>query len=190
MRRMIQQQQKQQQKTRLALHGGEPAAKREWPAWPVWDDAERTALLDVLESGKWWFGERVKQFEEAFARFHSVRYGVSCTNGTTAIEMGLRALGVVRGDEVIVPPYTFVATASAVVTVGAIPVFADIEPDTLCLDPNDVERKVTPRTKAVIPVHVAGRFADMDGIARVASKHNVAVLEDAAHAWGSLLDGK
>jgi dTDP-4-amino-4,6-dideoxygalactose transaminase len=178
------------QKSRLALHGGAPAARREWPAWPVWGEAERTNLLDVLESGKWWFGERIRQFEDAFARFHGVRYGVSCTNGTTAIEMGLRALGVVRGDEVVVPPYTFVATASAVVTVGAVPVFADIEPDTLCIDPNDVERKITPRTKAVIPVHVAGRFADMDGLSRVAAKHNLHILEDAAHAWGSLLDGK
>ena len=176
--------------SQLAIRGGTPAARRDWPSWPVWDDAERRGLLDVLESGKWWFGQRVRQFEEAFARFHEVTSGVSCTNGTHAIEVALRALGVRRGDEVIVPPYTFIATASAVVTVGAIPVFADIEPDTLCIDPNDVERKITPRTKAVIPVHVAGRFADMDGLARVASKHNIAILEDAAHAWGSLLDGK
>jgi dTDP-4-amino-4,6-dideoxygalactose transaminase len=156
----------------------------------VWDDAERKALSDVLESGKWWFGERVKQFESAFADFHRVRHGISCTNGTAALEIGLRALGVVRGDEVIVPPYTFIATASAVVTVGATPVFADIEPDTLCIDPADVERKITPRTKAVIPVHVAGRFADMDALSRVAARKNIAILEDAAHAWGSLLDGK
>jgi dTDP-4-amino-4,6-dideoxygalactose transaminase len=177
-------------KSSLALLGGSPAAKREWPAWPVWDDTERAALLGVLESGKWWFGERIKQFEQAFAHFHNVRFGVSCTNGTAAIEIGLRALGIVRGDEVIVPPYTFIATASAVVTVGAIPIFADVEPDTLCLDPKDVERKITPRTKAIIPVHVAGRFADMDGLSRVAQKHELALLEDAAHAWGSLLDGR
>lgn len=177
------------EKSALAIHGGPPAARRDWPRWPVWDETERTELLDVLESGKWWFGERVKRFEQAFAEFHRVKFGISCTNGTAALEIGLRALGVVNGDEVIVPPYTFVATASAVVNVGGIPVFADIEPDTLCLDPIDVERKITPRTKVIIPVHVAGRFADMDGMARVAAKHRVQILEDAAHAWGSMLDG-
>src|SRR4051812_30503620 len=91
----------------LALHGGTPAAKRDWPTWPVWDDTERENMLGVLESGKWWFGERVKQFENAFASFHNVKHGISCTNGTAAIEVALRAIGVVRGDEVIVPPYTF-----------------------------------------------------------------------------------
>ncbi len=175
---------------RLALYGGAPAANREWPAWPVWDDAERRGLLEVLESGRWWYGERVRQFEHAFAAFHNVRYGVSCTNGTTAIEAGLRAIGVVPGDEVIVPPYSFIATASAVITVGAIPVFADIEPDTLCLDPQDVRRKVTPRTRAIIPVHVGGRFADMAGLSAVAAEHGLEILEDAAHAWGSMLDGR
>src|SRR4051795_9175603 len=156
--------------SKLALLGGTPAANREWPAWPVWDDAERRGLAEVLESGKWWYGERVREFEEAFAAFHKVRYGVSCTNGTTAIEAGLRAIGVVPGDEVIVPPYSFIATASAVVTVGAVPVFADIEPDTLCLDPADVERKITPRTKAIIPVHMAGQFADMARLSSIAAK--------------------
>src|SRR3954454_1232957 len=178
------------EKSPLALNGGEPVAKRDWPAWPVWDDAERKGLNEVLESGKWWFGEKVKRFEDAFAAFHKVRFGISCTNGTAALEIGLRALGIVHGDEVIVPPYTFVANASAVVNVGGIPVFADIEPDTLCLDPADVERKITPRTNVIIPVHVSGRFADMDGLTRVAAKHGLAILEDAAHAWGSMLDGK
>src|SRR4051794_31162074 len=177
------------EKSPLALNGGEPAARRDWPTWPVWDDAERKGLTDVLESGRGGVGEKVKQFEEAFAAFHKVKFGISCTNGTAALEIGLRALGIVHGDEVIVPPYTFVATASAVVNVGGIPVFADIEPDTLCLDPADVERKITPRTKVIIPVHVAGRFADMDGLTRVAAKHGLAILEDAAHAWGSMLDG-
>lgn len=175
--------------TSLAVDGGAPAATHQWPEWPVWDDDERRAVLDVLESGRWWFGERVRQFEHAYAGFHNVKHGVTCTNGTTALETALRAIGVVPGDEVIVPSYSFVATASAVVTVGAIPVFGDIEPDTLCIDPSDVERKVTPRTSAVVPVHVAGRFADMDGLSVVAGRHDLRILEDAAHAWGSLLDG-
>ena len=148
------------------------------------------ALLEVLRSGKWWYGERVRAFEEEFAAFQGARYAVSCTNGTTAIEMGLRAMGVVEGDEVIVPCYSFIATASAVVTIGAIPVFADILPDTLCIDPDDVADKITNRTSAIVPVHVAGRIADMDRINKLATEHQLVVLEDAAHAWGSELDGK
>jgi dTDP-4-amino-4,6-dideoxygalactose transaminase len=174
----------------LALLGGTPACQQPWPTWPIFDDAERTQLSDVLESGKWWFGEKVQAFEAAYAAFQGARYAVSCTNGTTAIEMGLRALGVVEGDEVIVPPYSFIATASAVVTVGAIPVFADIRPDSLCLDPIDLERKITPRTTAVVPVHVAGTIADMDQINAIAGKHGLRVLEDAAHAWGSQSQGR
>jgi dTDP-4-amino-4,6-dideoxygalactose transaminase len=147
-------------------------------------------LSDVLESGRWWFGEKVRAFEAAYAAFQGARHAVTCTNGTTAIEMGLRALGVVEGDEVIVPPYSFIATASAVVTVGAIPVFADIEPATLCLDPDRVESAVTARTKAIIPVHVAGTVAAMDRINALAARHGLRVLEDAAHAWGSQWNGR
>lgn len=147
-------------------------------------------MLDVLRSGKWWFGERVETFEREFAEFQGARFAVSCTNGTTAIEMGLRSLGIVEGDEVIVPCYSFIATASAVVTIGAIPVFADILPDTLCIDPEDVKQKITDRTTAIIPVHVAGRIADMDRINAIAAKHDLIVLEDAAHAWGSQSGGK
>ncbi len=161
-----------------------------WPAWPVHDETEEIALLKVIRSGKWWFGEKVSQFESEYAAFQGSKYAVTCTNGTTAIEMGLRALGVVEGDEVIVPCYSFMATASAVVTVGAIPVFTDICPDTLCMDPADVEAKITPRTRAVVPVHVSGLIADMDRINAIAGRCGLAVLEDAAHAWGSQLDGK
>jgi dTDP-4-amino-4,6-dideoxygalactose transaminase len=175
---------------RLALIGGEPACKFEWPRWPIHDGAEESRVLEVLRSGEWWYGEKVRQFEREFAAFQGAAYGVSCTNGTTAIELGLRALGILPGDEVIVPPYTFIATASAVVTIGAVPVFADIEPDTLCLDPEDAARKITSRTRAIIPVHVAGRFAEMERINELAKSHGLAVLEDAAHAWGSEWDGR
>jgi dTDP-4-amino-4,6-dideoxygalactose transaminase len=174
----------------LAIQGGQPACKVNWPTWPVHDAAEREGLLEVLESGKWWYGEKVRQFEAEFAAFQGARYGVTAANGTTAIEMALKGLGVVEGDEVIVPPYTFIATASAVITVGAIPVFADILPDTLCLDPADVERKITARTKAIIPVHVAGYVADMDRLNAIAQRHGLRVLEDAAHSWGSRWKGQ
>ena len=170
---------------RLALHGGEPACDFAWPAWPIHDATEQERLLEVLRSGEWWYGDRVRRFECEFACFQGAAHAVTCTNGTTAIEMGLRALGVLPGDEVIVPPYTFIATASAAMSLGAIPVFADIDPDTLCLDPNDAARKITSRTRAIIPVHVGGRIADMTAINALARQHNLAVLEDAAHAWGS-----
>src|ERR1041384_1453376 len=160
---------------KLALAGGSPLCKGAWPTWPTFDDAERKQLLGVLESGKWWYGEKVRQFEAEFAAFQTARFGVACTNGTAAIEMALRGLGILPGDEVIVPPYTFIATASSVMTVGAIPVFADIRPDTLYLDPDDVERKLTPRTKAIIPVHVGGYVADMDRLNAIARKHELRV---------------
>lgn len=174
----------------LAVLGGEPACGFEWPKWPIHDQTEETRLLEVLRSGQWWYGAQVREFERGFAAFQGAAYGVTCTNGTTALEMGLRAIGVVAGDEVIVPPYTFIATAAAVVTVGAIPVFADIDPETLCLDPDDVARKISIRTRAIVPVHVAGRIADMPRINELAKTHNLAVLEDAAHAWGSQYEGR
>src|SRR6476646_6956051 len=158
---------------RLALLGGERACCTEWPVWPMHDQSEEAGLLEVLRSSEWWYGEKVRRFEQEFAEFQNAAYGVTCTNGTTAIEMGLRALGIVAGDEVIVPPYTFIATATAVVTLGAIPVFADIEPDTLCLDPLDAAYKITARTRAIIPVHVAGRIADMERINDLARSHNL-----------------
>ena len=154
------------------------------------DETEESLLLEVLRSGKWWYGDKVQQFEREYAGFQGSNYAVTCTNGTSAIEMGLRALGVVNGDEVIVPSYSFIATASAVVTIGAVPVFADICPDTLCMDSADVESKITPRTRAVVPVHVSGLIADMDRINAVADRCGLPVLEDAAHAWGSQLDGR
>ena len=174
----------------LAINGGAPACTAPWPVWPIHDGTEEQALLSVLRSGKWWYGERVQEFEKEFASFQGTSHAVSCTNGTTAIEMAFRAVGVVEGDEVIVPSYSFIATASAVVTVGAIPVFADILPDTLCIDPDDVAAKITSRTRAIIPVHVAGRIADMARIHSVAQERGLKVLEDAAHAWGSEFDGK
>ncbi|MCI0491899.1 MAG: DegT/DnrJ/EryC1/StrS family aminotransferase, partial [Planctomycetes bacterium] len=175
---------------RLALLGGKPACDGAWPIWPIHNETEETELLEVLRSGKWWFGEKVRRFEREYAAFQGAAYGVSCTNGTTAIEMALRALGVVAGDEVIVPPYTFVATASTAITVGAIPIFADIDPDTLCLDPLDAARKITARTKAIVPVHVGGRIADMEAINTLAKQYDLTVIEDAAHAWGSQWKGR
>lgn len=156
----------------------------------MWGDEERRNLLAVLESGQWWYGQRVRAFEAEFAAFQGAKHGVCVTSGSTGLETCLRALGIGAGDEVIIPAYTFVATASTVVWVGATPVFADIRPDTLCIDPEDIRRKITPRTKAIMPVHLGGLMADMDAIGQIAREHGLRVIEDACQAWGSQWNGQ
>jgi dTDP-4-amino-4,6-dideoxygalactose transaminase len=191
---------------KLALHGGPPIRQKPFPSWPVWDEREERALLDVLHSGKWWrfsYGvgvelhepesglrSRVVEFQEAFARHHQARFGLACANGTAAIEVLLKALGVGPGDEVIVPAYTYVATASAVLQVNAIPVFVDIDPATYNIDPKRVEAAITGRTRAMIPVHFAGQSADMDAFIELGRRRRIFVVEDAAHAHGSEWRGK
>ena len=176
--------------SKLAILGGEKTCNSAWPAWPVWDDNERNALLGVLESGQWWYGEKVAQFERDFAALQDCRFAVSTNSGTTALEIAFRALGVGPGDEIIVPAYTFIATATSVVFAGAKPVFADIDPDNLCIDPADVAQKITSRTKAIVPVHFAGHVAAMDTLQEVAEKHKLIVLEDACHSWGGQWKGQ
>ncbi len=163
-----------------------------WPLWPFFDAEEESALLGVLHSGKWWCveGTESRQFEEEFAVFQGASYAVACTNGTAALEIALRALDIGCGDEVIVPAYSFIATASSVLGVGAAPLFVDIQPDTLNIDPTLIASAVTPRTRAVIVVHMAGRPADMDAILEVAARHNLLVIEDAAQAHGSEWRGR
>ena len=176
--------------SKLAINGGPRACDRQWIEWPIHDHREREALLEVLDSGRWFYSEKVSQFEDAYAKFQGANFGVTATSGTTALEIGLLGVGVGPGDEVIIPPYTFIATASSVMKVNAVPVFADIQPRTACLDPDDVERKITDRTKAIMPVHLAGCMADMDHLREIAEKHNLAIVEDACHAWGSQWRGK
>lgn len=178
-------------KDTLALLGGEPVrgTGKQWPTWPVHGQAEEDAVLEVLRSGKWWFGDKVAQFEAGFAAFHDARYGISCTSGTTALEIVFQALGIGAGDEVIVPPYTFVATASAVMRVGATPVFADVD-ESWCMNPAAAEAAITPRTKALAPVHFAGRICDIPAYRALAQKHNLHFIEDACHSWGAKWEGK
>ncbi|NIA12856.1 MAG: aminotransferase class I/II-fold pyridoxal phosphate-dependent enzyme [Nitrospiraceae bacterium] len=170
----------------LALFGGAPvrAAAKAWPTWPVHDDRERTALNEVLDSRKWWYGERVGQFERDYAAFQRAGHCVTCSSGTAALEIALQVLNVEHGDEVIVPPYTFIATASAVMRMGGIPVFVDVD-ESWCINPDLIEEAITPRTKAIMPVHFGGRICDMDRINAIADEHGLAVLEDACHSWGS-----
>ncbi len=176
---------------KLAIDGGEPIRKKPFPKWPVWDENEVNALKNVLESGVWGVGgSKVPEFEQKFASYVGVEYGICVTSGTTALEIALRAADVGPGDEVIVPPYTFMATASAVLQIKAIPIFADIDKNTYNLDPSAMESAITERTKAVIPVHIGGCPADMDKIMEIAKKHNLVVIEDCAQAHSAEWKGR
>ena len=152
---------------------------------------EKAYVLDCIESS--WIsscGKYVERFERTFADYCGVRYAVSCSSGTAALHVALLALGVGPGDEVIVPTLTFVATANAVTYCGARPRFVDIDPETWTLDPGLVEAKITPRTKAILPVHLYGHVANMDAITVVARRHKLFVLEDAAEAHGAKFHGR
>lgn len=176
----------------LAIDGGAPIRTGPWPSWPVWDEAEERALLEVLHSGHWWSfdGNKVPEFEQKFAVFQDARHAICVTNGTAALEVALRAMGIGCGDEVIVPPYTFIATASSVLACSATPVFVDVQPDSLNMDPAQIESAITRRTKAIVPVHIAGGPADMDGIMAIALKHGIRVVEDAAQAVAAEWNGR
>ena len=176
----------------LALRGGKPTKTKPFPAWPQHDEREREALLEVLDSGIWWRtpGTRTLEFERGFAPYHQARHGIAVTNGTHALEVALLALGVGPGDEVIVPDYTFVATASAVLMTGAVPVLIDVTPDTYCIDCDQVEATIGPRTKAIIAVHMGGHPADLDRLTQIAARRGLALVEDCAHAHGSPWRGR
>jgi len=163
-----------------------------FPSWPQFDENEERRLLRTLRSGKWFRfdGEEVRKFEEAFAEAHDSRFGLAVSSGTTALEAGLTALNLEPGDEVLVPSYTFVATATAVIVSSGTPVFVDVSLDTLNIDLAHAERCITPRTRAIVPVHFAGLPCDMEAVNAFAAKHNLRVVEDAAHAHGARWDGK
>lgn len=169
-----------------------PVRTAPWPRWPQWDDTDLDQVRAAVDSGVWWGvgAAPVVTFEDAWSHFLGVRHTKACSNGTVSLQIALRALGVGSGAEVIVPPYTFAATATAVLEVAALPVFADIDPETYCLDPDAVEAAITSRTQAVIVVHLAGHAADMDRLGALCRKHGVALIEDAAHAHGSEWDGQ
>jgi dTDP-4-amino-4,6-dideoxygalactose transaminase len=171
----------------LALLGGRPVRERPFTSWPIFGEREEARVLGALRSGKWGRldGNEVAEFEERFARMHGCRHGIAVANGTVSLRIALLAAGLEAESEVIVPPYTFFSTASAVIEANMVPVFADIELATFNLDPRAFEAAITPRTRAVIPVHFAGQVADMDAIMTIAAKHKLLVIEDAAHAHGA-----
>ena len=171
----------------LALHGGKPIRNRPFVTWPIYGRAEEKALLRTLHSGQWGRlqGTEVEKFERRFALAHGCQHGIAIVNGTVSLRIALLAAGIRSEDEVIVPAYTFLSTASAVVEANAIPVFVDIDHQTFNIDPKAVAAAITPRTRAMIPVHFAGQPAAMQELLALAKKHQLTVIEDAAHAHGA-----
>ena len=176
----------------LAINGGPKTVERDF-AWPVYDETDVNMVADIVRSGKWGnpdCGGEVALFEQEYAAFCGSKYALTCVNGSVALRLALIACGVKPGDEVIVPPYTFIATASIVIEANCVPVFVDIDPRTYNMDAAKIEAAITPRTKAIIPVHFAGQACEMDEILAIAKKHNLRVIEDACHAHGAEYKGK
>ncbi len=180
--------------SQLAILGGPKTRTEPYPAWPVWDQRELDAVTEVIKSGRWggypYPGPRTAELAKKFAEMQGGGYAVPMANGTVTMEVALRAAGIGWGDEVIVPAYTFQATAAAPMAAGAIPVIVDVDPNNYCMDPKAAEAAITPKTKAIIPVHLGSNMADMDAIMALAGKHNLVVIEDCAHAHGAKWNGR
>ena len=177
---------------KLAINGGPKSVEGNFP-WPVFDHSEVEAVADVVASGKWGnpdCGDLVEKFEKEFAAYCGSKYAITCVNGSVSLRLALIACGVKPGDEVIVPPYTFITTASSVIECNCVPVFVDIHPETYNMDPAAIEAAITPRTKVIVPVHFGGQACDMDAILDIAKRHGLRVIEDAAHAHGAAYKGK
>jgi dTDP-4-amino-4,6-dideoxygalactose transaminase len=168
-----------------ALLGGSPVHTGGWPPWPTWRESWEPAILKVLRSGQWFrgSGQLVPEFETAYAKLIGARRCLAVASGTTALMVSLYVLGVDAGDEVIVSPFTFIATYNAVLAHHALPVFADTDPATLTIDPSSIESRITERTRAILPVHIYGMPCEMDAINAIAKNHRLAVVEDACQAW-------
>ena len=185
----------------LALFGGEPIRKKLFPAHNPIGEEEKRAAIEVIESGvlskfigvwhpDFYGGEKVQALEEAWADFVGTKYAVSVNSNTSGLFAAIGAAGIGPGDEVIVSPYTMAASATAIIGYNAVPVFADIHPDIFCLDPQSVQGRITPRTKAIMVVHLFGHPADMDSILGIARRHQLVVIEDAAQSPGAIYKGK
>ena len=165
-----------------ALLGGKPVLSRSWPSWPMVHKSDEDAIMEVLRARRWYRNRSVEEFEERYAELNSARFCVATASGTTALFTSLGALGIGPGDEVIVPPFTFMATVTVVLLHYALPVFVDSDPDTFLMDPKKLEAAITPRTKAIIPVHIGGNVANLDEILAVAERHKIPVIGDACQA--------
>jgi perosamine synthetase len=177
---------------KLAIHGGKPVRAKAWPAWPQWDNSANEHILSILRSGNWYRGQgnTVTQFEAAYAKLLGAKRCVCTVNGTNALLTALHVLDVGVGDEVIVSPFTFIASYNVILNSSALPVFADTDIETLQIDPDKIEERITERTRAILPVHIYGLPANMDKILAIAKKHNLVVIEDACQAWLAEWRGK
>ena len=175
----------------LALYGGTPIREKPYPSWPAAEQLERDQLTEVLSSQQWGgHGKTVAQFETLFAGMHDCKYGIATATGTLALELALTAAGIGEGDEVIVPAHSFVATATAVSRVRAVPVFVDIEHNSYGIDAERMNLAITDRTRAAIVVHFGGLPVDMDRIGKISQDHKLVIIEDAAHAHGAEWHGQ
>lgn len=177
---------------RLAVDGGQPVRTKPFAPWPFFEKDEIEAVTETLVSGKtnYWTGTQGRKFETEFAEFTGCNHAIALANGTAALELALYALGIGPGDEVIVTCRTFIASASCVIMRGAIPIVADVDPVSQNITGDTVKRKITPRTKAVIAVHLAGWPCDMDPILKVSREHGLKVIEDCAQAHGATYKGR
>src|ERR1700752_5304257 len=179
---------------KLAITGGKKLRKTPFTRWPIPTKAEAAALKDVLESTLWggqpFPGKHAAAFAKRFAELHTTKYGQCVNTGTVAIQAALKAIGIRPGDEVLVPAYTWEGTVGPVLLVNAVPVFVDVDPETYCMDAGAAEAAITPKTRAILPVHLGMRFADMDALPEIARKHSLKIVEDCAHAHGGKWRGK
>ncbi|MER6344756.1 DegT/DnrJ/EryC1/StrS family aminotransferase [Streptomyces sp. NPDC001595] len=170
----------------------ESRPKPNFPVWPQYGDDERVGLIRALEQGQWWRmgGSEVDTFEQEFGDYHGTSHTLAVTNGTHALELALQVLGVGPGTEVIVPAFTFISSSQAAQRLGAVAVPVDIDPNTFNLDPTAAANAITPRTAAIMPVHMAGQICDMDALGKVSADSGVPLIQDAAHAHGAEWDGR
>jgi len=177
---------------KLAILGGPKVHDGTWPEWPVWDEAAEKNIAEMLRTGRWWrgSGEHVVEFEKKYGELLGVKRCLATASGTTALITSLKAFGVDAGDEVLISPYTFIATYNVIFMIKALPVFIDSDPETFLLDPSKIESRITDRTTAIVPVHIYGLPVDMDRVNAIARKHNLKVVEDACQAWLAEYRGK
>jgi len=177
--------------SKLAILGGQPVRTKPWPSWPIWDkNHDEELVLSVLRSGVWSRAKVVAEFEKKYAELMGAKRCLATTNGTNALLTSLHVLGVGIGDEVLVPPYTFIATIDVIFLSGALPIMVDTDPETFQINPDKIEEKISEHSKAILPVHILGLPANMDKINAIARKHNLLVVEDACQAWMAEWRGK
>jgi len=178
--------------TKLAISGGPKIHSGNWPEWPVWDQSAEEGIIEMLHSGRWWRGggEHIAEFEKKYAELMGTKRCLATASGSTALITSMKAFGIDAGDEVIVSPFTFIASYNVIFMNKVLPVFADTDPETFLIDPSTIESKITERTTAIIPVHIYGLPCDMDSINAIAKKHNLKVIEDACQAWLAEYRGK